>query len=52
MMGKGIRATLILGGDKKIIEKLKKPMEVVLFFELAGETDVIVLLKEDIDWDF
>ena len=40
------------GRDRRIIEeKLKKPTDVVLFFEIARRTDTIILLEKDIDWD-
>ena len=36
--------------DNKIVEKIKK-QDVILLFQVAGRKDIIVLLKEDIDWD-
>lgn len=39
------------GDNRKIIEKLREPTDVVLFSTIVGKTDVIIILKEEIDWD-
>ena len=49
--GKGNTRYNFKGTNAKIVEKFKEPTDAVLFFTIAGKTDIVILLEEDIDWD-